>query len=155
MKKIVYLVICLTLFLVISGCATPMMVGLHKNSQGYIPSANPNKGLIYIYREKEDFGCLRGIYVTADGKRIGGLNSGSYFVYEADPGDVAISVENWLSDNPTRKIHVEAGKKYYLKGSLKLGILDASPHIEIVNDAEGEASIGSLTYATLKYLEKQ
>ena len=133
----------------IAGCATPMVVALKKGPQQYVPSGDPNKGFIYVYREREGFGCLRGIYVTANGKRVGGVNSGTYFVYEADPGDTVISVENWLAQNPSRKIKVEAGKKYYLRGSLKFGIVDTEPHIEIVNDAEGEAAIQSLTYATM------
>lgn len=150
MRKITYLVLTFILLSAISGCATPMVVGLRKGPQHYIPSGDPNKGLIYVYREGEYFGCLRGIYVTANGKRIGGLNSGTYFVYEADPGEVVISVENWMGKDPSRKINVEAGKKYYLKGCLKMGFWDTDPYIERVHDAEGEGAIQSLTYATLE-----
>lgn len=114
------------------------------------PSGDPNKGLIYVYRVWEYFGCVRGIYVTANGKRIGALNAGSYFVYEAAPGEIVISVENWIGKNPSRKINVEAGKKYYLRGSLKFGILDVEPYIEIANNAEGEVVVQTLTYATLR-----
>jgi hypothetical protein len=133
----------------ITGCATPMMVGLKKEPQRFSPSGDPNKGYIYVYRENNIFGCVRGIYVTANGNRIGGLNNGTYFVYEANPGDVFISVENWLGDNPSRKIHVEAGKKYYLKGSLKFGSLDVTPYIERISSEDGERAVESLAYATL------
>ncbi|MDD4877275.1 MAG: DUF2846 domain-containing protein [Dehalococcoidales bacterium] len=151
MKRIIAGLCIMSFLFNLCGCATPMMVGLKKGPTHYVPSGDPNKGFIYIYREAEYFGCVRGIYVTANGKRIGGLNSGSYFVYEADPGDIVISVENWLGENPSRKIHVEAGKKYYLKGYLRFGFVDASPYIEWVHEEEGEGAIGSLTYATLIY----
>jgi hypothetical protein len=147
MKKIMLI---LVLGMIASGCATPMVVGLKKSNQHYIPSGDPNKGLIYIYREGEFLGCARGLFVTANGKRIGGLNSGTYFVYEADPGEVIISVENWLGEDPSRKINVKPGEKYYLKGSIKMGFWDADPHIEIVHEQEGEATIQTLVYATLK-----
>ncbi len=150
MLKVKYLMIIAILICAVTGCATPMMVGLRKGSQHFIPSYGPNKGCIYVYRENSLLGCVRGIYVTANGKRIGGLNNGTYFACEATPGDVYISVENWLGDNPSRKIHVEAGKKYYLKGSLRFGSLDATPCIERVNNEDGEKAIESLTYATLK-----
>lgn len=149
MRKIAYLVMTFVLLFAISGCATPMVVGLKKGPQRYIPSGDPNKGYIYVYREGGWFGCLRGIFVTANGKRIGGLNSGTYFVYEADPGEIVISVENWLGEDPSRKINVEAGKRYYLKGSIEFGLVDASPYIERVHETEGESAIKSLTYATL------
>jgi len=136
------------LLLTISGCATSMVLGLKKGS--YVPSGDPNKGYIYIYRTSGYLGCLRGIFVTTNGKRIGGLNSGSYFVYEADPGEVIISVENWLGKNPSRKIMVEAGKKYYVRGSIEFGIIDATPIIELIGEEQGEMEIQPLTYATFK-----
>lgn len=150
MRRILDLVLVVVLLCAISGCATPMVVGLKKHSPQYIPSGNPNKGYIYIYRESEYFGCIRGIFVTANGERIGGLNSGTYFVHEADPGEIVISVENWLGEDPSVEINVEPGKKYYLRGAIQLGIVDASPYIERVFDNEGEKAVKSLTYATLR-----
>ena len=148
MRKFIGILIALVLLLTLSGCATSMVLGLKKGS--YVPSGNPNKGYIYIYRTGGYFGCLRGIFVTANGKRIGGLNSGSYFVYEADPGEITISVENWLGENPSIKIMVEAGKKYYAKGSIEFGIIDATPTIDLIGEEQGEVEIRPLTYATFK-----
>lgn len=150
MRRLAKLVAAFILLSILSGCATPMVVGLKKGPEHYVPSGDPNKGLIYAYRIWEYMGCLRGIYVTADGERIGALNAGTYFVYEADPGEVTISVENWMGKDPSRKINVEPGKRYYLKGSLKFGLMDVVPYIEIANDAEGEIVVQTLTYATLK-----
>lgn len=132
------------------GCATPMVASLDKHQSHYIPASNLNKGLICIYRESEFMGSLRGIYINADGKRIGALNSGTYFVYEADVGEIVISVENWLGKNPSRVIKVEAGKSYYLKAGIKMGGWDAVPYINIVAKEEGEGAIQELVYATMK-----
>lgn len=150
MRRLVKLVAVFVLLSILSGCASPMAVGLRKSAQHYVPSGDLNKGCIYIYREKSYMGCIRGVYVTANGERIGALNNGTYFVHESDPGDVVISVENWLGDDPSRRVRVEAGKRYYLRGSIRMGLLDLAPYIERVAEIEGEGAIESLTYATLK-----
>lgn len=147
--RLAYLALVVVLVFSICGCATPAILGLKKGSKQYVPSGDPNKSCIYMYREGNYVGCLRGIFVTANGKRIGGLNSGSYFVYETEPGEIRISVENWLGKNPAVNVNVEAGKKYYLRGSLRMDILDCAPYIERVYEEEGEEAVRSLTYATL------
>lgn len=147
----VLMLLCLTIVIMFaSGCATPMAIGLNRSEQRYIPSGDPNKALIYVYREREFMGCARGIFVTANGKRVGGLNNGTYFVYETDPGEVVMSVENWLGDDPSRKINAKAGERYYLKGLLKMGFWDFAPSINIVAKEEGEGAIQELTYATIR-----
>jgi hypothetical protein len=110
----------------------------------------PDKGLVYFYRESEFVGSARGIYISAGDTRIGALNSGTYFVYWAEPGKNVFSAENALDDNAVRTINIEPGKKYYLRGELKFGFWDVEPHLTIVHEAEGESAIDSLTYATLK-----
>ena len=115
-----FLLIILVLFLV-AGCATPMVASLEKHKNHYLPILNPHKGLIYLYRESSYVGSLRGLYVDIDGKRSGALNSGTYFVYEADPGERVIVVENWLGKAPYRIVNVEAGKRYYVKAGIKAG----------------------------------
>lgn len=108
-------------------------------------------GVIYIYRERDHFGSARGIYIQGNGKRIGGVNSGTYFVFEAVPGQAVIKAENTMDpkDSVVRTISVVAGAKYYIRASLKSGLWDAQPSIEIVNPAEGEQAVLGLSYETL------
>ena len=134
----------------LSGCATPMLASLQKHPGHYIPANDPNKGLIYIYRESAYIGTIRGIYVDINGKRAGALNSGTYFVYETGPGEIVISLENWLGKNPFRVINVESGKTYYVQGGIKMGLWDADLFIQVVDKEEGEANIQKLVYATMK-----
>ncbi|MGA2400608.1 MAG: DUF2846 domain-containing protein [Syntrophobacteraceae bacterium] len=133
----------------LSGCATPMAVPL-KDQGKYASVRDPNKGLIFIYRESSTAGLLRGIYIKANGKRVGALNSGTYFVYEANPGPVTFAAEDWIHGDRTRTIDIEAGKEYYIRGTLTMGVPDAEPHIEIVNDIEGKAAIEGLKYSTIE-----
>ncbi len=137
--------------LLLGACTTPLAVGVEKHEQHFDTASVPsNHGLVYFYRDSKFVGWARGIYVTADGERVGALNSGTYFVYEAAPGKHAFSVENWMHDNPTRTIDVAAGKKYYMEGTLEMGFWDAMPRLKIVHEQEGEAAIQSLKYSTLK-----
>lgn len=152
MRNKLLLLLCLFL---LTGCATPMVASLIKHTGHYIPTNNPNKGLIYIYRESSFIGCLRGIYINVNGKRAGALNSGTYFVYEADPGEVVVSVEDWLGKNPYRIINVEAGKTYYVKAGIKMGMWDADPFINYVAKEEGEGAVKELVYATMKEKNKE
>lgn len=142
-------IVAVTLSLLIAGCATPMVVPVDKQAS-VAPKIDPHKAQVYFMRDSAFVGCARGIFIADNGKRIGGVNSGTYFLYQASPGIHVFSVEDWLAkQNPSRTLHVAAGKKYYLKGSLQMGFWDAQPKIEIVAPEEGEAAIHELTYATL------
>lgn len=142
-------IIALTLSLFVAGCATPMAVSVDKQASAPV-KVDPRKAQVYFMRDQAFVASLRGIFVTDNGKRIGGLNSGTYFLYQATPGTHVFSVEDWLAgQDPSRKMTVAAGRKYYLKGSLQMGFWDAQPRIEIVAPEEGEAAISELTYATL------
>ena len=122
----------------------------NQHESRYVPADNPNVGLIYFYRESEFVGTLRGIYIDVNGQRRGALNSGTYFVYEAVPGATIVSGENWLGEDPSRTIQVEAGKSYYVKGGIKIGLWDAVPYINLVANDEGGGAVQNLVYATMK-----
>ena len=130
------------------GCSVPLRLPLTK--QTYVPTNDPDKALVYIYRESGFAGSARGMYVTMDGTRIGGLNTGTYFVYEASPGPHMFAVEDRLGKNPGRALTIEPGRRYYLRADLKMGFWDAQPQLMIRHDAEGQAAIAELQYATLK-----
>ena len=147
MSKVLKLALCLFLFF---GCAAPMVTNLTKHSVGYLPPNNPNVGLIYFYRDSEFIASLRGIYIDVNGKRVGALNSGTYFVYEAAPGETVVSVENRLGKDTSRTIQVEAGQSYYVKGGLKMGLWDAVPYINLIAKEEGQGAIHDVVYATMK-----
>lgn len=148
MKKIV--LSALVAAFLFTGCATPMVANLTKHKGHYQSSGNLNKALVYIYREGSFVGSLRGLYIDADGRRVGALNSGTYFVYEADPGTVTISIEDRLGENPSRTLNAEAGKRYYIKGGIKMGLWDADTVITSVTEEEGRGAVDQLVYATMK-----
>lgn len=139
--------LCLLMF---SGCATALSVNLTHHKGDCVPSGNPDVGLIYIYRENHFFGSVRGIYIDVNGKRVGALNNATYFVYEAAPGEIVVSAENWINEDKAVTIQVEAGKTYYVKGGLDFGVIDIIPILALVSDDAGAGAIRKLSYATMK-----
>ncbi len=154
-KKIHQNIGCFCLFVFLSaffliGCATPTALSLEKQNSHYVPKDPNKKGMLFFYWESGLFGYLRGIYIDANGKRIGGLNRGTYFCYEANPGEITIAAENWLQDDQTHIVIVEAGQKVYFRAGLDFTIVDAVPYIMRVDSVVGKAAIKKLQYATLK-----
>ncbi len=151
------------LFLMVVGCATPVFLD-HTNSVIHkrhypLPSdtVDDKKGLVFIYEESERFitDLLTAAHVTANGKRVGIISNGSYFVYAANPGLIVFDCEREVSSSiddykGSRSIRVEAGKRYYLKFVLMPGTLYVDGRLEIVPEEEGRQAIKNLTYVTMK-----
>jgi len=130
--------------------ATPSKLSLKEQEGHYIPQYQNEKGTLFFYWESGFYGILRGIYINVNGIRVGGLNRGTYFAYEADPGKVTVAAENWLYEVQTRTIKVETGERYYFRAILGFGIRGTdNPRIEMVSKSEGEPAIKKLEYATL------
>jgi hypothetical protein len=127
-----------------------MKVSLREHDNRRLPFRGPNQALVYIYRESEHVGSWRGIYITANGERVGAVNSGTYFVYVAKTGKNVFCGENKLGDPTCRTLTIEDGKIYYIRGALKSGFWDAVPALTIMHEAEGSAATESLKYATFE-----
>jgi hypothetical protein len=134
----------------IFGCSVPLAVSLEKDPEGCPELTDSSKGIIYVYREGEFTGCLRGIFVNINGERVGAINSGTYFSYITEPGEYVVSLGNGLGEDPARTITIEVGGDYYLRGDLKMGLWDADPKLCIVDPQEGREAIKQLQCATLK-----
>lgn len=139
-----------TLIVFTASCSMPGYLPMREHADHFRPDPSSENGHIYIYREAEHGGSFRGIYILADGKRIGGVNTGTYFVYPSKPGPVEIAAENTLDsdDMIKRVITVEQGKSYYLRANMRMGFWDGKPYVEIVNELEGSQAVAHLKYKT-------
>ncbi|HBH27117.1 MAG TPA: hypothetical protein DDX54_06935 [Rhodospirillaceae bacterium] len=137
----------------LAACATPVTLDLEEHDRPFDESTvGPEQGIVYFYRERAYAGIARSMYIAHDGKRIGALNNGSYFAYPADPGAHVFSAEDGLRDDVSRRLLVEPGETYYIRGSIEFGFWDARPDITIVAPEEGRAAIEGedLDYDTLE-----
>ena len=162
MKKL-FSLLSFMFFLVLLGCATPVSLNqansvIHKDHYP-LPSdtVDDGKGLVFIYEEGERFlpDLITAAHVTANGKRVGIISNGSYFVYAANPGVVVFDCEREVSSSiddykGSRSLRVEAGKRYYLRFTLMPRTIYVDGRFEIVPEEEGKQAIKNLTYVTMK-----
>ena len=147
MKDLILPFIIVPLFFLVISCAAPGPLILKSHNEHY-SRFSEDKGYVYFYRETRLWQCARGLYIFADGKKIGGLNIGTYFVFEVEPGIHEFYAGDWMRKEKILKLDIQPSKKYFIKGDFRLGIMDVVPYIEQVETNIGTQEIESLTYAT-------
>jgi len=106
------------------------------------------KGLVIVYRERHFTGGGVSYKVFDNGTRIGGLPNGAYFVYQAKPGVHKFTASTEVTDE--KALTVEAGKTYYIRGEVQMGVLVGRPHLIIVDRQEAEGAIKDLRRVKMK-----
>jgi hypothetical protein len=106
------------------------------------------KGLVIFYRERHFTGGGMGHDIKDNGKKIGGLSNGSYFVYQAAPGAHHFTAATEVTEEKVTA--VVAGKTYYIRGEVQMGIMVGRPHLTAVTNEEGSAAIQKLRRVRLK-----
>lgn len=100
------------------------------------------RALVFFYREKKFAGWGVGYNVRDGETRIGGLPNGSYFVYDTTPGAHTFSAAT--ETKAERSLKLEAGKTYYIRGEIEMGMMVGRPYLTIVDPLEGAAAIKGL-----------
>ena len=128
--------------LMMAGCA-----GMQRSKDHPMPTVQPDKGLVYFYRESSFKGAAVQYDIRDNGDVIGALQSGTYFYEYATPGQHTYSSKTEVTSEVN--LNIEAGKTYYIKGSVGFGFVAARPKLEIVSDdAAAQAALAKLDYAT-------
>lgn len=125
---------------VLAGCASATKVGAPPT-----PEVHPEKGLVYFFRESRFVGGGVSFNVRDNGEVIGALKNGTYFFHYVEPGEHVFSARTEVERE--RAIQIEAGKVYYIKGSISMGVLAGRPELTIVDEAEARLILPGLTYA--------
>ncbi len=110
-----------------------------------MPTVQPDKGLVYFYRESSFKGAGIQYDIRDNGSVIGALQSGTYFYENATPGPHTYSAKTEATSEVS--LNVEAGKTYYVKGSITFGFVAGHPKLEIANEADAQAALSKLDYA--------
>ena len=107
-----------------------------------IPQADPDKGLVVFYREKNfKGGAIRFNVQHAEGV-IGTLGNGTYLYKYLEPGQHTFWSQVISQDSIT--VTLEAGKVYYVKGETKLGIYAGRPSFTPVSESQAKAALEKL-----------
>ena len=99
------------------------------------PAPN-DKGLIYFYRPNIHAGSLVKIKLVDNGKQILRIQNGQFIKYIAEPGMHKFHTDTAAIDKPI-EFNVEAGKTYYVRTGMRLGMWVGTWYLSRV--FEGEA----------------
>ncbi|GEM_PF-848210 len=144
--------LCASIFIAGSmGCAMSSPVKNIGSFDG-LANSNPNKGSIFVYRDKAFAGVLNQYDVMINGKLAGSLPDGSFFAVETDPGEIKIEPDTFTKFGLGKgtSITVEKGKSYCLKLTLNFCVQCKSADINLVDNEQCENEIRSLAKVRLE-----
>ena len=134
-------------FAILTGCASVPMDAPEADVALKTFSAPPaDKAGLYIYRDSFAGQGLKKT-VTVDGKVIGETANRVYFHQLISPGSHTLGTESEFSDNVITLV-AEAGKNYYIRQSIKMGVFVGGASLEVVPEAVGQAHLQKCELAT-------
>lgn len=144
MKK---LALGLAIVALLAGCASVKMEPKEASDKAKQFGA-PTAGMagVYVYRDSFVGKALKKD-VWIDGKCIGESGPDVFFYTEAAPGKHTLSTESEFSPNDLA-IMLEAGKNYFYRQFIKLGLVKGGADLEPIAEAEAKPAIAKLQLAS-------
>ncbi|HSC83873.1 MAG TPA: DUF2846 domain-containing protein, partial [Pseudomonas sp.] len=81
-----------------------------------------------------------------DGQVVGETAMNTYFYRVVSPGQHVLATESEFSDNAIT-LNTDAGKNYYVRQSIKLGVFVGGAKLQEVSEAEGQKGVASTELA--------
>jgi hypothetical protein len=139
----------LSMFVValLAGCASVKMEpkeASEKAKQFAVPTAG--MAGVYVYRDSFVGKALKKD-VWMDGKCIGESGPDTFFYTETSPGKHTLSTESEFSPNDLA-ILLEAGKSYFYRQFIKMGLVRGGADLEAMPDEQGKAAVAKLGLAS-------
>ena len=135
--------------LLFSGCASVQMASKAESAKAKeftVPSQG-NAG-VYLYRNSFVGKALKKD-LWINGKCIGESAPDVFFYTEVDGGKLhKINTESEFSPN-TLELMLEAGKSYFIRQFIKMGVFIGGAGVEQVPEEQGKADVTKLEMATL------
>ncbi len=140
-------VVFLTATLVISGCASVDMASKAESEKAkeFNPPSQGRAG-VYIYRDSFVGKALKKD-VWIDGKCVGESAPDVFFYTEVEGGKThKVDTESEFSPN-TLELMFEAGKNYFLRQFIKMGVFVGGAGLEQIAEDEGKTAVSNLDMA--------
>ncbi len=133
------------------GCTISTPVITSGSYEG-LTNSNPNKGAIFVYRDKAFAGSANQYDVMVNGVLAGSLPNGSFVILDAEPGENKIEPRTLTSFDFGKgsSITVEKGRSYCLKLTLNFCVQCKSADINIVDAKQCDSEIKSLEKVQLE-----
>jgi hypothetical protein len=105
-----------------------------------VPAPPPGEGLVVFFRRKSLMGTAQWFNVREDGRALGKLTNGAYFMQAEPPGVHTYTAKTEFKDS--LKLQVDPGETYYVEGALTRGLvigeadLAPSTHVDFESSAK-------------------
>ncbi len=146
MKKLLILLVCCAF---LAGCgAMPKKGEFVEGGTPPVLQADGESALITFLRESAFVGGGVSYYIYEDGKVIGALKSGTWFLHKASPGQ-----HTYMAETESKSIvslTLEAGKNYYVLGGVTMGVLAGRPELKESTEQYAKPLLKDLDY--IKYV---
>ena len=138
----------LALSVLVTGCASVSMAPNDESAKAKeFKEPGPSNAGVYIYRNSFVGQALKKD-VWVDGKCIGESAPDVFFYTQVEGGKThKIDTESEFSPN-TLELTMDAGKNYYIRQYIKMGVLVGGAGLEQVSEEQGKKDIAPLGLAT-------
>lgn len=111
------------------------------------------QGQVVFFRPGSMMGMALGCNVRENGKLIGGLGNGKYFIQAFQPGKHVFTTHSETTD--TLNMEIESGETYYVKCGIGMGVVAGRPNIAPSDKATFDEKSAKLKLKTIDQLEKE
>ncbi|MDN3617656.1 DUF2846 domain-containing protein [Vibrio gallaecicus] len=141
-------IICSTLLLVLSGCASvPTAEPAKSNQLKQFEAPENGSAGVYVYRTDSAVGAALKKDVFIDGDCLGETAPGVFFYQEVEGGkEHILSTESEFSANDITLL-TEEGRLYFVNQYIKMGVFVGGAGLELVDEKVGKAEVKKVDLA--------
>lgn len=144
MKKLIGIMVVMAL---VTGCASVKMEPKEASDRAkQFAQPGPGKSSLYVYRDSVVGQALKKD-LWLNGECIGESAANVFFHTDVKPGKHTLSTESEFSPNDL-PILIEAGKNYFYRQFIKIGLMVGGAGLESVPEEQAKAAITKLQLAT-------
>jgi len=140
--------------LLFAGCASvPTESEEHAGKLKAFAAPEQGQAGVYVYRDSS-LGASLKKDLWIDGKCLG-RSAPKVFFYQAVAGNQEhdFATESEFSPNHL-KVFTEAGKNYFIRQYIKLGVISGGANLEVIDEAKGKKAVEDLKLAVAGSCEK-
>ncbi|NJS13491.1 MAG: DUF2846 domain-containing protein [Sphingopyxis sp.] len=133
--------------------AAPAATMAAEKAPTVIAAPAAGKGQVVFYRTGGLMGAAIACNVREDGKLIGGLSGGKYFVANFTPGKHVLTTKSEATD--TLNMEIESGETYYVRCTIGAGVMAGRPNLSPVDKAAFDEKSSKLKLKTADQLKQE
>lgn len=103
------------------------------------------KAGLYVYRDSSFGGSLKKD-IWVDGECLGESAPKVFFFTQLPAGKHTVATESEFSPN-TLSVDMDAGRNYFVRQYMKMGVFVGGANLELVNEEQGQAAVAKLNMA--------